>query len=87
MAINSAPRRDISTSSTPADCEASSTNGTSASLHSRAMSYTGRTKPKTFETCVHTTAFAPGMRRRKASSVAAVSKSGARATSISAPSI
>ena len=77
----------MSTGSTPADCEASSTKGTPCSRHSSAMPSTGSTKPNTFETCVQTQQLAPGSLALKASSAAGRSKSGERATSMSAPSM
>ncbi len=77
----------MSTSSTPALCEASRTKGTECSRQSAAMAYTGSTKPNTFETWVHTTHFAPGMAFRKPSIAALTSNSGVRTTSSSAPSM
>ena len=58
MAINAAPSASMSTGSIPADCDASSTNGTPFSRHSAAMRSTGSRKPNTLDTCVQITASA-----------------------------
>lgn len=70
----------------PADCDASSTNGTPRARHRAAISSTGRIYPKTLDTCVQITALVPGvMARSNAEIVSAGSNSRRPATMISAP--
>ncbi len=86
MATNAAPRRATSTSSTPADCDASTMNGTEYFRHSAPISYTGSTKPNTFETCVHTASDAPLSLSSKSFNTSSLSKSLVPAMRTSAPS-
>ena len=75
----------MSSSSIPADCDASTMSGTQCRAHSSAISYIGRMKPNAFDTWVHTTSSEPGMSRPKSSRTAAASKSRLPATETSAP--